>query len=211
MTVADMCDPVEEKQIAESILGIDDVSGEPLDPSLIRKARHEEMRGFEERQVYHHVLRSVAQADPEGKFIGVRWVDVNWLVKHLLMESEGMISMPRLHHWLQLVSCCLRVGVEESEGPVDHRILLLDIKKAFLHCKVSRNVYIEQPAEDPMSEGRHLVGKLDKAMYGTRDAPAEWPAELERTMIKLGFRQVVSTPCLFYHSSLDVLGCWTCR
>ena len=42
-------------------------------------------------------------------------------------------------------------------------------------------------------------------MYGTRDAPSEWQAELERTMIKLGFRPVVSTPCLYCHSSLDVL------
>ena len=48
MSVADMCDPVEEKQILESMTGIDDVSGEPLDPSLIRKARQEEMRGFGE-------------------------------------------------------------------------------------------------------------------------------------------------------------------
>ena len=62
MTVADMCDPVEEKQIMESMLGIDDVGGELLDPSLRRKARQEETRGFEERQVYHHVLRSVAQS-----------------------------------------------------------------------------------------------------------------------------------------------------
>ena len=59
MTVADMCGPVEEKQIVESILGIDDVSGEPLDRSLMRKAWQEEMRGFKERQVSHHVLRSV--------------------------------------------------------------------------------------------------------------------------------------------------------
>ena len=77
MNVADMCDPVEEKRIAESVLDTDDVSGETLDPSLMRKAQQEEMRGFGERQLYHHVLRSVAQADPEGKFIGVRWVDVN--------------------------------------------------------------------------------------------------------------------------------------
>ena len=38
MTVADMCDPVEEKQIVASMLGIDDVSGEPPDPSLKKKS-----------------------------------------------------------------------------------------------------------------------------------------------------------------------------
>ena len=76
MPLADMCDPEEEKQLMESIAGIDDVSGEPMDPSLIVKARQEEVRGFTERGVYHHVPRRVAEADPEGKFIGVRWVDV---------------------------------------------------------------------------------------------------------------------------------------
>ena len=46
MPVAVMCDPWEEKQ---SIVGIDVVSGEPTDPSLIIKARQEEMCGFTER------------------------------------------------------------------------------------------------------------------------------------------------------------------
>ena len=44
------------KQKKNANIQIDDVSGEPL--------TQDEMRGLEERQVYHHVLRSVAQADP---------------------------------------------------------------------------------------------------------------------------------------------------
>ena len=55
MTVADICDQVEEKHIMESMVGIDDVNGEVLDPSFMRKARQEEMLGFEERKVYHNV------------------------------------------------------------------------------------------------------------------------------------------------------------
>ena len=97
MSVADICDPLEEKQIVESMVGIDDVSGEPLDPSLIRKARQEEMRGFGERQVYHHVLRSVAQADPEGKFIGVRWVDVNKGTKEVPKVRSRLVGQEFAH------------------------------------------------------------------------------------------------------------------
>ena len=67
MPLADMCDSEEEQQPMESILGIDDLSGEPIDLSLIVKARQEEMHGFKERGVCH----------PEGKFIGVRSVGVN--------------------------------------------------------------------------------------------------------------------------------------
>ena len=35
-----------------------------------------------------------------------------------------------------------------------------------------------------------MVGKLDTAMYCTRDIPAAWQAKLETTMIELGFRPV---------------------
>ena len=47
-----------------------------------------------------------------------------------------------------LLSC----ASQGKRSPGDYRILLLDIKKAFLYCKISRHVYIELPAEHPMSE-----------------------------------------------------------
>ena len=37
----------------ESIVGIDDVSSKPIDPSLMVKAWQEEMRGFNESGAYH--------------------------------------------------------------------------------------------------------------------------------------------------------------
>ena len=63
--------------------GIDDVSGQPIHPSRIVKAWQEEMRGSNERGVYHHVPLTVAEADPADKFIGVRCVDVNKSTKEL--------------------------------------------------------------------------------------------------------------------------------
>ena len=70
-----------------------------------------------------------------------------------------------------LLSTCASRG---KQGPGNHRILLIDVRKAFLYGKISRTVYIELLSEDPMSEERNMVGKLDKAMYGTRDSPAAW-------------------------------------
>ena len=51
MPLADMCDSGEEKQLKESSVGIDDVTCEPIDPSLIVKTRQEEMHRFKERGV----------------------------------------------------------------------------------------------------------------------------------------------------------------
>ena len=100
-----------------------------------------------------------------------------------------------------LLSMCASKG---RRGPEDHRILLMDIKKAFLYAKMNRHIYIELPSEDPMSEGGTVVGMLDKAMYGTRDAPAEWQQEMNNTMVHLGFVAVKSAPCLYFHPEKDV-------
>ena len=163
MTLADTCDRVEKMQIVESTLGIDDESCEPPDPSLI-KARQEKMRGLEERQVYHHVLRSVAQADREGKFIGVRWVDVNKGTKEVPKEKSRLFGQEFAHgdRWDDLYAptppqaaarfLLSTYASRGKRGPGDNHILLLDIKKEFLYGKISENVYIELPAEDPMSE-----------------------------------------------------------
>ena len=42
------------------------MSGEPIDPCLIVKARQEEMHGFKERGVYHHVPRRMKPIQKES-------------------------------------------------------------------------------------------------------------------------------------------------
>ena len=58
MEPVEMC---EEPEICE---GVDDVTGKNLDPEAIRVARAEEMEGFREHGVYHHVPRHLAETYP---------------------------------------------------------------------------------------------------------------------------------------------------
>ena len=216
MACPDMCDPEEEKVIRESMEGIDDVTGERIDPVLIKKGRKEEMEGFKEFHVYDHVLRSEAEKDTEGKFIGTRWVDHNKgtrenpEVRRRLVGQEfakGEVrddlfaATPPLVATRMLLS---RVASRGSRGPGNYRVLLLDVKKAFLYGKIRRRVYIELPAEDEMSKTGKYVGRLVKAMYGTRDAPQVWQTEVRKTMQEMGFEALVSTPCVYYHKEMDV-------
>ena len=71
--------------------------------------------------------------------------------------------------------------------------MVIDVKGAFLYGKTKRNVYIWLPSEDPNSK-LGLMGKLDKAMYGTRDAPQVWQEEVRGTMKSLGFGECVTQP-----------------
>ena len=59
------------------------------------------------------------------------------------------------------------------------RLMALDVKRAFLHAPMQREVYIELPQEARMPGEGDVVGLLQKAMYGTRDAPLSWQKHLD--------------------------------
>ena len=48
------------------------------------------------------------------------------------------------------------------------------------------------------------MGRLKKAMYGTRDAPAVWQSEVERTMKEAGFKPSPTTPCVYFNETTIV-------
>jgi len=215
-TYADMCDHEEEETIKQSFTGIDDVTGKYIDAELIKAAREEEMRGFRDFEVYDYVLREVAERDREGKFVGTRWVDHNKgseedpEVRSRLVGQEFakgelredlFAATPPLTASRMLLSAVASRG---RKGPGNHRVMLLDVKKAFLYGELKRSVYIELPAEDDMSKSGRYVGKLKKAMYGLRDAPQVWQGEVKKAMESLGFHTSASTPCVYYNEVTGV-------
>ena len=77
--------------------------------------------------------------------------------------------------------------------------MLLDFKRAFLYGDCERALFIELPEEDPRRDGGACVGRLRKAMYGTRDAPALWQRLVRRVMGDLGFRASRTAACVYVH------------
>lgn len=80
----------------------------------------------------------------------------------------------------------------------DDVVKIIDIKCAFLYGKARRALFIELPEQDAKSGGR-LVGRLKKAMYGTRDAPLIWRATVDAFMRKAGFLIATLQPGVYYH------------
>ena len=76
--------------------------------------------------------------------------------------------------------------------------MVIDVKGAFLYGKTKRRVYIWLPNEDPMSQ-KGYMGKLERAMYGTRDAPQVWQEEVRNTMEGLGFDECITQPGVYHH------------
>ena len=63
--------------------------------------------------------------------------------------------------------------------------MVLDIKRAFLNGVATTTIYVGLPEEE--AEGGKYVGRLNKTLYGTRDAPVAWLRVVRSDMEALGF------------------------
>ena len=202
-----MCDECEHKAKVEW----DDVTGDELDPQLVEEGCKEELEMFKRMKVYEYVLRRDAQADAEGKMVGVRWVKTKKgtkekpkircrLVAQEFADREFRDDLfagtPPLAAMRMIISEMASRGKARSQRM---KIKVMDIKKAFLHGTMNRKVYIELPAEDPWAKDGNYVGLLKKAMYGTRDAPVEWQRVVQETLQETGFTMSKVVPCLYYN------------
>ncbi|GJU22844.1 retrovirus-related pol polyprotein from transposon TNT 1-94 [Tanacetum coccineum] len=66
----------------------------------------------------------------------------------------------------------------------------MDIKSAFLNGKVKEEVYVKQPPGFESNEFPNHVYKLDKALYGLRQAPRAWYETLSTFLTKHKFVRV---------------------
>jgi hypothetical protein len=73
----------------------------------------------------------------------------------------------------------------------------LDVKLAFLNGDLQEEVYVEQPAGFVNTGCEHMVHRLQKAMYGLRQAPRVWNVKLENTLLSFGFSRSSSEMTLY--------------
>ncbi|WVZ96930.1 LOW QUALITY PROTEIN: hypothetical protein U9M48_042510 [Paspalum notatum var. saurae] len=79
----------------------------------------------------------------------------------------------------------------------------LDVQNAFLHG-VLEEVYMQQPPGYEDQNNPNYVCKLDKALYGMKQAPRLWFARLSKKLCDLGFKGFKADTSLFYYSNCNV-------
>jgi hypothetical protein len=78
----------------------------------------------------------------------------------------------------------------------DLELQQMDFDTAFLNAELDAPIYMEQP------EGFHQGGKtrvclLNKALYGLKQASRRWFKTINAFMLKLGFKPLLSDPCVY--------------
>ena len=174
---------------ASQLVAFDDVSGQKLDPSLMIKARREEIKYFKSMGVYDKVDLAEAWAETGRAPIAVRWVDINKgdslnpnYRSRLVAKEFNTGVRPDLYaatppsECLRLMLSMMASGKKKNMG-----LMYADVSRAYFYAKAVRPVYVKLPEEDIEKGDEHKCGRLKMSMYGTRDAALNWSLEYAET------------------------------
>jgi hypothetical protein len=82
-------------------------------------------------------------------------------------------------------------------------IYQLDVVAAFLYAEINEELYISLPEEfkEFDSTGTELFGRLQKALYGTKQATYEWRSKFDKFLTSHGFITSTGDPGVYLHWS----------
>ena len=188
----------------------DDITGHSLDPKEVARARGKEMQYIHDKRVWTKIPR--ARARQNGwPVIATRWIDIDkgdpqnpnhrsrLVAKEFRRGAQDGVfaATPPLEAVRLLISDAATSDVGHGAG--EKVIMVNDIARAFFEAPAKRAVCVELPAE-ALEEGEgDVVGYLQKSLYGTRDAAANFQAEVKRFMLGLGFEQSQYSASVFWH------------
>lgn len=76
---------------------------------------------------------------------------------------------------------------------MNFKVYQMDVKSAFLNGKIKEDVYVQQPPGFESSEFPNYVCKLNKALYGIKQAPRAWYETLSAFLIQNKFMLMTSS------------------
>lgn len=93
----------------------------------------------------------------------------------------------------RLVSLRILIAYSLQQGLLFHQI---DIKSAFLNAPLKEEIYLNAPPGVEIKKNHVL--KLNRAMYGLKQAPNAWHETLTSWLTQIGFRRCEAEPCVFW-------------
>lgn len=166
------------------------------------KAEETELSSFSKLKVWKLVPR------PVGKnVIKVRWVydyklDANLeIIRHKarlvakgFSQKEGIDYNETFAPTMHIKTMRLLLALAAHDGVEAYQY---DVSTAFLHASLKEETYVEQPPGHINPEYPDYVYKLDKAMYGLKNAPRAWSDHLMSILGGLGYKQSTKDDCLW--------------
>ncbi|KAG5674318.1 hypothetical protein PVAND_004295 [Polypedilum vanderplanki] len=173
-----------------------------------QKAMSEELESLNENKTW-----TLVDLPPGKKVVKSKWVF------KLKRESDGKVA--RYKARLVAKGFTQRYGIdyEETYSPVVRytsvrllmalaaskglRIYQMDAVTAFLQGDIKEEIYMEYPEGFVNNNGK--VCKLNKAIYGLKQAGRQWNIKLDFTLKKIGLKNSKLDPCIYFDGCLELI------
>jgi len=87
----------------------------------------------------------------------------------------------------------------------DMELHQMDVKTAFLNGNLEEEIYMNQP-EGFIVEGKeNLVCKLQKSIYGLKQASRSWYHKMDQAMSDMGFNRLQADPCIYTYFDNELI------
>ena len=83
----------------------------------------------------------------------------------------------------------------------DFELHQMDVKITFLNGHLEEEVYTKQPEGFSSTKGEHLVCKLNKSIYGFRQASHQWYLKFHDVITSFGFEENIMDQCIYQKAS----------
>ncbi|WVZ20588.1 hypothetical protein V8G54_007910, partial [Vigna mungo] len=170
---------------------------EALSKSDWRGAMIEELKSIEKNQTWKLMDLSCGK-----RSIGVKWIfktkrnPDGTILKHKarlvakgFLQKKGVDFTEVYAPVARLETICLIIAVACAKNWF---LSALDVKSAFLHGLLKEEVYIKQPPGFIKEGKEQQVYKLERALYGLRQAPRAWNKRINTFFFKKGFERCIA-------------------
>ncbi|GKE06545.1 retrotransposon protein, putative, ty1-copia subclass, partial [Tanacetum coccineum] len=169
-------------------------------------AMDEEMNSMKVNEVWIEVV-----PPPNAKVVRSKWL----FKKKTDIDGEVHTYKARL-----LAKGCTQtyeIDYEETFSPVadirairiliaiaayyDYEIWQMDVKTAFLNGRLDEDIYMKQPEGNVNPKYPKCVCKLQRSIYGLKQASHQWNKRFDEEIKKFGFTQNHDEPCVYRKAS----------
>ena len=80
---------------------------------------------------------------------------------------------------------------------LDYEIWQMDVKTAFLNGNLNEDIYMQQPEGFKAKGKEHMVCKLQRSIYGLKQASRSWNIRFDQAITSFGFEKSPDEPCVY--------------
>ncbi|MBW0517549.1 hypothetical protein O181_057264 [Austropuccinia psidii MF-1] len=152
----------------------------------------------------------VVDLKPDYKLVGTTWVfrtkrnHLNEVVEYKArLCAQGFTQTPGVDFDKtyaptgRMNSLRTLISYAASNNLLFHQV---DIKSAFLNAPLAETVYLSIPQGLDLDQRKTCL-RLNKAIYGLKQAPLAWYERLKDWLTKVGFAACLLDPCVFYRNN----------